>query len=137
MLRQFVFVGVMWLYATHLAIGQSRVDVQNLNERMYVVVPMTGLGTYADPKRPLIAPSKDQLRSGTGIISWSYEPSDDGLLAIVEIVTRNRSTIDSLTKDARVLKSLEKGKHKRADVERELRVFKKSFSMAPPAVKRP
>jgi hypothetical protein len=120
---------------------QTRVAPENLHERIYIVVPMTGSGTYADPKRPLIAPTDDQMRprsgSGSGIISWSYQTSDDGKLAIVEIVARDPAVISALANDSRILKSFERGRDRKADVERELRVFRRSFSISAPSLSAP
>jgi hypothetical protein len=59
------------------AISQPRVDSRNLYERIIAVVPLTGAGTYADPRRPLFAPSPSD-QSADGIIEFFWQESDDG-----------------------------------------------------------
>jgi hypothetical protein len=107
--------------------AQRSVPRHALHERVLVVVPMVGAGTYADPRRPLFAPPPGQLRTAKGIHSFSYEVSDDGKFALVEFVALDRSALAPLLTDVRVLKAFEKGKHKKADIERELKIFKKDF----------
>jgi hypothetical protein len=49
-----VLLGFLLTAAAGLA--QPRVDSGNLYERILAVVPMTGAGTFEDPRRPLFAP---------------------------------------------------------------------------------
>jgi hypothetical protein len=109
--------------------GQHRVDAKNLHERVYAVVPMIGAGTYDDPKRPLFAPTLNDLRKPGAIQSFSYELSDDGKYALVEFVAQDRAALAHIVSDARTVKAFEKGKHKRDDIERELRRFRRNFSL--------
>lgn len=69
--------------------AQRKVDIHNMYERVVCVVPIVGKGTFEDPRRPQFAPlqTKDAARSN-GIIGFSWVPSDDGYLAIVEFVAR-------------------------------------------------
>ena len=67
--------------------AQPRVDFMNMHERIIAVVPVIGSGTYEDPKRPLFAPSGKE--SVPGLISWSWQASDDGKLAI-DLLARGR-----------------------------------------------
>jgi hypothetical protein len=103
------------------------VDLRHLHERILAVVPLTGAGTYADPKRPLFAPTTTDDQAASGIISYEWAPSDDGQYAIVEFVAKDRSALTKIANDARVLKAFEKGKVKKDDVEKELKRYRKDF----------
>ena len=103
------------------------VDLRHLHERILAVVPLTGAGTYADPKRPLFAPNAADERTTSGIISYEWAPSDDGQYAIVEFVAKDRGALVKIASDARVLKAFEKGKVKKDDVEKELKKYRKDF----------
>jgi hypothetical protein len=60
--------------------------------RIYAIVPMTGSGTWDDPRRPMFAPIPQQMTPGsrTGIIAFNHVESDDGNSALIEIVAANR-----------------------------------------------
>jgi len=110
------------------ALGQRSVDPRNLYERLYCVVPMTGRGTWTDPKRPLYAPSPAQMNpaSRTGIIGYTHVLSDDGQFALVEFVARDAKAFDYILAD-KSLKAFRKGQDKREDIEAEFRKHKKDF----------
>lgn len=111
-----------------ICFAQHRVDPRNLYERVVLVVPFTGRGTYEDPRRPLFAPVKPAHPSSeTGIIAYSFQESDDGRFALVEYVARSRAAFTGMLNDSRVLQKFEKGKSKREDLERELKRYKKNF----------
>jgi hypothetical protein len=112
-------------------VSQYRVDPKNRGERIIAVVPMIGSGKGDDPKRPLFAPLPSEMRRPGGIQEFSYELSDDGKYAIIEFVASDRSAFDAMLRDTRAVKAFEKGKHKREDIERELRIFRRSFSFDP------
>lgn len=91
-----------------------------IGEKLLLVTPMTGAGTWSDPRRPAIPPG-DYLQ-----IRWIS--SDDGRSAIVELRVPDRKSL------ARVLagrqpemKSFETGINGRDDVLRELQKLKKDF----------
>jgi len=68
-------IAISFLISSSL-FSEPRVDPRNLHERVLAIVPMVGTGSYADPRRPAIAPSA--VRAGRNeILSWSFEPSDD------------------------------------------------------------
>src|SRR6202171_4499997 len=96
------------------ALAQRSVDPRNLHERLYCIVPMTGKGTWADPKRPMYAPSPAQMNpaSRTGIIGFTHVVSDDGQSALVEFVARDAKAFDHILADTSI-KSFSKGKDKR------------------------
>ena len=116
-----------YLLVCAAALRSQGVDLRHLHERMLAVVPLTGAGTYADPKRPLFAPSSTREGGESGILSYEWAPSDDGQYAIVEFVARDRSALTKIASDARVLKAFEKGKVKKDDVEKELKKYRKDF----------
>ena len=118
--------------------AQPKVDSQHLYERIWVVVPIVGKGTLADPKRPMYAPTlpalnlplnpalSQQIAARTGIIGYSQQVSDDGKFALVEFVARDRSAFKDILSDSTV-KSFIKGRDKREDVEAEFKKYKKDF----------
>jgi hypothetical protein len=116
------------LYAV-LAPAQNQVDSRNLHERILAVVPLTGAGTYADPRRPIFAPTGVESKDGSGIIEFRWTPSDDGRYAVVEFVARDRKALQPILSDPRTLKAFERGKSKKDDIERELKIFRKDFSL--------
>jgi len=93
-------------------------------EKSLVIVPMTGTGTWADPRRPA-------LPRDAGA-SFRYVLSDDGNTAIVELsggAPPQREKIEAeLSKDARV-KVFRPSKDKKNDVENEIRKIKKDFDL--------
>src|SRR5713226_5409519 len=117
------------------ALGQRSVDPRTLYERLLCVVPMTGTGTWADPKRPLYAPAPAQMNpaSRTGIIGYTHVLSDDGQFALVEFVARDAKAFDHILADVSLnlntsIKVFRKGQDKREDIEAEFRLHKKDFS---------
>jgi hypothetical protein len=115
--------------------AQHKVDTRQLYERLYCVVPMIGKGTWADPKRPLYAPSPAQMNaaSRTGIIGFTHVLSDDGQFALVEFVARDASAFQHILADINGnlnvnVKAFRKGQNKREDIEAEFRKHKKDFS---------
>lgn len=116
--------------------AQQRVDSRNLNERIMVIVPMVGSGTAADPRRPLFTPNfgAKGVASSLGrsaILGFSYQVSDDGRFALLELVALERTAFQPLFADtANNLKIFEKGKHSRAEIETEFRKYKADFDLA-------
>jgi hypothetical protein len=109
-------------------LSQSHVLSSRAEERMICVVPMAGAGTYSDPKRPAVVPAT--LSGGReSITGWRYEPSSDGRFAIVEISAPDKRAFAAVQADRRVVAAFVKGKHKRADIEKEIRKYKPDFSL--------
>jgi hypothetical protein len=117
------------LVCATLAPAQNEVDSRNLHERILAVVPLTGTGTYADPRRPIFAPIGVESRDSSGIIECRWTPSDDGRYAVVEFVALSRKALQPILSDPRTLKAFERGKSKKDDIERELRIYRKDFSL--------
>lgn len=116
------------LVCAALASAQNQVDSRNLHERVLAVVPLTGAGTYADPRRPIFAPTGVESKDG-GIIEYRWTPSDDGKYAVVEFVALDRKALQPILSDPRTVKAFEKGRAKKDDIERELKIYRKDFSL--------
>lgn len=84
---------------------------------------MTGTGSYADPKRPLFAPTASDPN---GISEFVFEPSDDGRFAIVEFGAKNQAALRAILSDQRA-RCFERHKDKKDDVEKELKKIKGRF----------
>ena len=128
-----------WTLLTGLAacltgFAQYPVDPALIGHRLVAVVPLTGTGIAADAKRPASAPLPKDLRQITGLQSFSWQPSDDGTYAIVEYVFTDRAAFEAMLADKRALKVFEKGKEKASDIEREVRKYRKDYSVNPLAV---
>ena len=127
------------------ALAQQRVQMRNTYERLYLVVPMVGSGTSEDPRRPMYVPTLAAVRAavsqsaagaaagtgdGRGIIAFGYVESDDGSMALVELVARDRSAFSAILADKSPnVKVFEKGKHKKDDIEKEFHKYKKDFDL--------
>ena len=125
-MSQKVWIGVLFLAGT-LCAQPHRVDPRNIYSRIICVVPFTGKGTPADPRRPLYAPWPPS-QDPNGIIGFAFEPSDDGQFAIVEFVARSRSAFQAILND-KTITVFEKGKSARSDVEGAIKQHRKDFSM--------
>jgi len=70
-----------------------KVDSRNQHERLIALVPFVGKGTMEDPRRPMFAPRPGEVDPGSrsGIIAFHFIPSDDGTMAIVELIARDRA----------------------------------------------
>src|SRR4051812_19763401 len=104
---------------------QSSFSQRQSGEHLLAVVPLTGSGTYQDPRRPLFAPAPNAARNANGILAYSWEPSDDGRFAIVEFVATNPAALRSIAADSRVVKAFDRGKHRKDEVEKELKKYRK------------
>ena len=83
----YFFIGIA-IPAMLLAQTQFRkVDPLLTHERIVAIVPMIGAGTPKDPKRPLFSDLP-------GITGFTAELSDDGRLALVEFVAKERSVLN-------------------------------------------
>ena len=110
--------------------AQHRVDPRNMYERLLCIVPMVGKGTWDDPKRPMFAPSPSEMNPSdrSGIVSWHFEPSDDGTLALVEFVAVQKGVLNRLAgRDVPGFKVLERGKRK--ELEAAVKSLRKQFDI--------
>jgi hypothetical protein len=130
--------------------AQRRVDPRNTYYRLICVVPVVGQGTGDDPRRPAYAPTPSEMKKvqesldaspeaagsegkpvpvSTAIIAFAQQISDDGQYALVEFVAHDRAAFQAILDDKSVKVAFEKGKHKREDIERELKKYKKEFNL--------
>ena len=123
-----LLVGLLAL--TAVVCAQRRVDPRHTYNRIICVVPVIGKGTPEDPRRPQFAPvpGVNNGQGDSGIIAYSQVISDDGKYALVEFVARDRAAFQAILSD-RQIKAFEKGKHKKDDIEHELKKFKKDFDL--------
>ncbi len=116
----------------------TALDLGQTYERIVVVCPLVGKGTYADPRRPALVPAsvKHQVKDRQGaagldvIMAHAWVPSDDGNSAIVEIVVRDPAAMKEFTREAAKVPAVslfERGKQTPAALDLELRKVKKDF----------
>jgi hypothetical protein len=90
---------------------------------------MTGSGKNGDPLRPEYTPAAIG-ESRSGIIAWSMQLTDDNQMAIVHYVALDRAAFESLRSDKRPeIRVFEIGKDKPADIEAEMKKYKKDFTL--------
>jgi len=107
--------------------AQRQVDAKFTYSRVICVVPFVGQGTAADPKRPEYAPWPASTNP-TGIIGFSYLPSDDGRLAIVEFVALHRAAFQALFNDTSIT-VFEKGLVSKATIEAAIQRHRRNFNL--------
>ena len=91
--------------------------------KTFLALPMIGSGTWEDPRRPAF------LRESG--VSFRYDLSDDGTMALVEASPRNiaeMAKLSSLVRTDSRAKLFIPGKDKKADVESEFKKLKKDFN---------
>ena len=120
-----------------LAYAQFRQPPPNLYFRVFAIVPYTGKGTWADPKRPMFAPLASEIgRDKSGILAYYHESTDDGKSAVVVFVAANRSALQPLLSNPAV-QAFEQGKLPRAQVEQALKAVRRDFDWQRFAVRVP
>ena len=110
------------------------------HQHIFVIVPLIGAGTAADPKRPMFTPAqgiKPALPASalaataqrTGILGYHTQISDDGKSALVEFVAPRLSDFKDIltTADSRV-QVFQKGVHGKDQIEAAFKAHKKDFS---------
>jgi hypothetical protein len=115
--------------------AQHQVDPRNRYERVLAIVPWTGSGTMADPKRPLYAPqtasavSPQAVDRSTGILAYHCTASDDGKVALCEFIAVHRAALQPIMADASVTSFL-KGRDTVAGIVAEFKKYKKDFDIS-------
>jgi hypothetical protein len=107
--------------------AQRRVDPRNSYTRVIAVVPLTGSGTAADPKRPKYAPWPASPNT-SGIIGFIFEPTDDGKSAVVEFVAQNRAAFSVLLAD-KTIEVFQKGAVSKSAIETAIKQVRRDFSL--------
>ena len=130
-----VFIGLGLISS---AFPQGRVDPSQMYERVYAIVPMTGSGTWSDPKRPMFAPVPSAMTPGSrkGIIAFNQVTSDDGKFALLEIVVATKTDlatviapISTAISQTPSIQLFQRGSSNLAQVQAAFQVFKKNFDI--------
>ncbi len=134
--RRAAGVVVCLLTCASAALAQPRVDPRNMYERVIAVVPLVGKGTVEDPRRPLHAPAPGEISatSRTGIVGFTWVPSDDGKFAIVQFVARDKASLRGILDDAKVpasnVKAFTPSADQKQDIETALKQYKKDIDIS-------
>jgi hypothetical protein len=134
-------VWILSLLLASAAHPQRRVDPKNTYHRIICITPLIGTGTATDPVRPKYAPWPMPVpqnptnppigpaaQNQAGIMAFSYLPSDDGHLAIVEFVARSRSAFQAILSDATV-QTFEKGRVSKSAIEAAVQKYRHNFNL--------
>jgi hypothetical protein len=142
-----VFTVLLSCAASASAQGPGIVPVMSSYQRVYAVVPLIGSGAYGDPIRPMFvpaggfqqnqpsiieqrSPAADGKPVRTGIISYSYVPSDDGKSALVEFVSADREGLrEILESKAPGVTAFERGRAGKAEIEASFKLKKRDFDL--------
>lgn len=90
---------------------------------------MKGSGKHDDPVRPEYGTSS--LDAARGVVAWKMLLSDDKKMALLHIVATDRKAFEPILADKRGdVKVFEIGKHKKDDIEKELRKLSKDFDLS-------
>ena len=146
-LRFLVFLLSFFVCGSAL-LAQQKVDPRNRYERLILIVPMIGSGTYEDPRRPAYVPTEAeqaQTPPGQGWLGYSSIVSDDGQWALVELVAADRKVFATILADAKGtlaewespipttlrsdFKVFQKGTVLQTTIERAFRKFKPNFTL--------
>ena len=109
-----------------------KVPTQNQHERVIALVPFVGSGTMDDPKRPMFAPAPGDADAGsqTAIVAFHFVPTDDGTMAIVELIARNRAAFkDILANTNPAILVFLKGRDVPSTIELAMQKYKKGFTL--------
>jgi|SRR6185312_2393264 len=82
------------------------------------------------PGKPAASPAAS-MASRPGILGWRMLTTDDGTMAIIQVVAADRHAFDSIFADTRPeIRIFEIGKDKPEAIQTELRKYKKDFDLA-------
>lgn len=101
----------------------QRANPDQAYERIWAVVPLVGAGTATDPKRPMFSDLP-------GILAYKMEISDNGRLALVEFVAKDRRVFKQL-QDSRLpdVLSFDRGPGRAQQILTEFRRHKRNFRL--------
>jgi hypothetical protein len=144
---------VFWIFLSCLVgslFGQHAVDPGQRYHRLICLVHLVGSGKNGDEIRPEYVPSPSAaasapqahaaagsptaaayaISSRPGIISWTMTVTDDGKMAIVQMVAVDRNAFTAILADTRSeVKIFEVGVDKRQAIEAALKKYKKDFTL--------
>lgn len=110
-------------------LAQHAVDPSERYFRLICLVHLTGSGKNGDSVRPEYVPNEPPNRNG--IIAWSFQPTDNGQMAIVQYVAVDHAAFNTILADKRPeIRIFEIGQTPPAVIEGALRQFKHDFSLA-------
>jgi hypothetical protein len=110
-------------------LAQHAADPSARYYRLICLVHFTGSGKHTDPVRPEYVPTA-AATSRDGIVAWRVQVTDDKSMAIVHLVGANRQAFNAVLNDTRPeIRVFEIGKHGKAEIEAELRKYKKDFDL--------
>ncbi len=110
--------------------GSHAVDPSLRYYRLICLVHLTGSGKHNDPVRPEFLPPVGTAPSRSGILSWSMQMTDDKNMAILHMVAADRAAFEAILNDKRPeIRVFEVGKQDRDTIEREMKKYKKDFTL--------
>ena len=119
---------VVGLLACALVVcAQRRVDPKNTYSRVITVVPITGTGSAASPRRPEYAPWPGPT-SQSGIQTFYWVPTDDGKSAVVEFTARDMTAFTQVLAD-RTIQVFVRGRDGKSTIEAAIQKVKKGFTL--------
>lgn len=115
-------------------LAQAGPSLSHTYQRVICILPFTGQGTWADPKRPMFAPLAAQAgRANSGIIAWYQEPTDSGNAVIAVIVAADRTALQPVLSavSARVpgLSVFQPGQQNDQQIQAAITAVKKNFDL--------
>jgi len=130
MLRVSVLCAILFSFVGGNLFGQHAVDPSQRYHRLICLVHLTGSGRHGDEIRPEYVPGPSVKPSRAGIIAWSLQPTDDGRMAIIQVVAVDRHAFDTILADKRPeIRVFEIGKDKPDAIEAEMKKHKKDFRL--------
>jgi hypothetical protein len=110
--------------------GQHAVDPAQRYHRLICLVHFLGSGQDGDPIRPEYIPGPTDAPSRAGIIAWSVLPTDDGTMAIVNLVAVDRHAFAAVLADKRPeIRVFEIGKDTQRAIETAMQMYRKDFTL--------
>jgi hypothetical protein len=132
-------IGGVWLLAIFIVLTTSISAAprgQRPKERVLAIVPMIGTGSVEDPRRPLFCPTPNDFAKPPDpnhrpiIVSYRFEPSDDGRTAIVEYTGFDRVALSKVIKsEDPAFRRMDFDKSTPAEIDRELKKVKQNFDL--------
>jgi hypothetical protein len=125
------FAAILGIFCVNAAAQRHALDPAARYHRVIALVHLTGTGKASDPIRPEYAPAPTAVLSRNGIVAWSMQTTDDGKMAIVQLVAVDRHAFDALFADKRPeIKVFEIGIDTEPAIEAVLKVLKADFNLA-------
>ena len=130
MRRVFVICSILIAICCVSLFGQHAVDPAQRYHRLICLVHFLGSGQDGDPIRPEYIPGPTDAPSRAGIIAWSVLPTDDGTMAIVNLVAVDRHAFAAVLADKRPeIRVFEIGKDTQRAIETAMQMYRKDFTL--------